>query len=335
MIQPQWPGLGPSYTPPPFPGGSYGAIEGTSASPPASSDGISPGWWNGSSGNASGYSGYGSSGSSMYGVLQSLLGMLGQLVNGLVGGSGSSSAPSGSGSWGGSGTGSAACGNGGCAPGAWGTYASQSPANQPAGGPPPPQQQYFNNVTISSTGDPHIAETGSRATPGGSVAVDEHYDSMSSHGDLADARSVAGGYRVATTVTQLGKDGITYNQSATVYANGNQDAITMNRNGSFSITSDGQSESLGRGESLTLAGGETVTENQDGSLAVSASNGRGGSITTSMRGTGSGVDVTVTANNIGIGGDVVGHDAGSGWEPPAPARHAPWRDTDGVAAATT
>jgi hypothetical protein len=329
MIQPQWPGLGPSYTPPPFPGGSYGAIEGTSALPPASSDVISPGWWNGSSANA-GYGGYGSSGSSMYGVLQSLLGMLGQLVNGLVGANATSGSQPSAGNWGNS----AACGNGGCTPGAWGTYASQSPANQPAGGPPPPQQQYFNNVTISSTGDPHIAETGTRATPGGSVAVDEHYDSMSSQGDLADARSVAGGYRVATTVTQPGKDGITYNQSATVYANHNSDAITMNRDGSVAITSDGQTESLGRGQSLTLAGGETVTENQDGSLAVSASNGRGGSITTSMRGTGSGVDVTVTGNHIGIGGDVVAHDAGSSWEQPAPDRHAPWRDADGVAAST-
>jgi hypothetical protein len=264
----------------------------------------------------------------MYGVLQALLGMLGQLVNGLVGGSGSSSGQTGmGGNLSGFGSGS---GNGN-----WGNYASQPGGNQTGvSAPPAPQQQYFNNVTISSTGDPHIAETGTRATPGGGVAVDERYDCMSSQSDLADARSAAGGYRVATTVTQPGKDGITYNQSATVYANHDQDAITMNRDGSFSISSDGQTESLTRGQSLTLAGGETVTENHDGSLAVSARNSRGGSITTSMRSTGSGVDVTVMGTNIGIGGDVVGHDAGSSWEQPAPAKHAPWRDADALTATT-
>jgi hypothetical protein len=49
-----------------------------------------------------------------------------------------------------------------------------------------------------------------------------------------------------------------------------------------------------------------------------------------MRGAGSGVDVTVTGTNIGIGGDVVAHDAGSSWEQPSPApvKHAPWRQAD-------
>ena len=119
--------------------------------------------------------------------------------------------------------------------------------------------QAFSDVTLSSTGDPHLAETGTRLGPGGPQAVNDRFDSMSSHDDLIDARGLAGGYRVSTTVTQPDAKGITSNQSATVHANCGRDGVTMNRDGSYSVTSNGQAVALTPGQTLTLGGGENVT----------------------------------------------------------------------------
>jgi hypothetical protein len=58
---------------------------------------------------------------------------------------------------------------------------------------------------------------------------------------------------------------------------------------------------------VTLAGGETVGENQDGSLTVRATNAAGGSIATTLRANGSGVDVTTHAHELSVGGDIVNH----------------------------
>jgi hypothetical protein len=163
--------------------------------------------------------------------------------------------------------------------------------------------QPFNNVSISSTGDPHIAETG--ATFGGQ-SVDEHYDDMAAQPDLVNA-NVAGGYRVATTVTSPNAKGVTYNQSASVTADHGRDLIAMQNDGSFSVSEDGRSIPLARGQTVTLGGGLQVTENANGSLAVAASNGQGGNIATTLSASGGGVNVTTTAQHLALGGSVVGH----------------------------
>jgi hypothetical protein len=170
-------------------------------------------------------------------------------------------------------------------------------------------QQQFSNLDVSSTGDPHIAAVGTRTGPGGGAALNEHYDSMTAHDDLVHSTDVAGGYRVSTTVTQPGTNGVTANQSATVHANYGWDQVTMNRDGSFAIADDGESVQLAAGSSRQLSGGETVTRNQDGSLTVTAANDRGGTIATTLRAIGGGVDVTTHAQNLAVGGDVVNHDA--------------------------
>jgi hypothetical protein len=172
------------------------------------------------------------------------------------------------------------------------------------------RQQRFQDVDISSTGDPHLAMTGTRRTPEGQQAVDQHYDSMSSHDDLLDTRDIAGGYRVSTTVTQPGGNGVTYNQSASVHADYGQETITLNKDGSFAISDHGAAVALTKGQSVGLSGGEIVTENQDGSLTVNDANARGGSISTTLHATGNGVDVTTHAHQIALGGDVVRHSAG-------------------------
>ena len=163
--------------------------------------------------------------------------------------------------------------------------------------------QRFADVDVSSTGDPHLAAVGTRE--GGGAALDVHWDSMASQNDLVHSTQIDGGYRVSTAVTQPGADGVTSNQSATVHANFDQDAVTLNRDGSFGIYDNGQEVRLSKGESAVLSGGETVSENQDGSLLVSARSATGGTIATTLRATGAGVDVTTHAHEIAVGGDAI------------------------------
>jgi hypothetical protein len=309
-MQTQWPGLGPNfdlssldaasgegrqlwpgYTPP---GGS----------PPQPGDAVGRSWWNcgtasanagapfgGLFGNSNG-GGFGSNGT-LTGLVSGLVNMLQQLVGSLLS---QSTNPGGSG-----------------LPNTGG-WQNPTPGGYPGAGgwqsplPNGPQQQ-FANVDVSSTGDPHIAETGTQSGPGGQHAVDVRWDSMTSHDDLVHSNQIEGGYRVSTTVTPPGANGVTSNQSATVHTNFDQDSVTMNRDGSFAVYDDGQQVQLGKGESADLSGGETVTVNQDGSLAVNASNGNGGTIATTLRGTGAGVDVTTHAHEIALGGDAITHGA--------------------------
>ena len=165
--------------------------------------------------------------------------------------------------------------------------------------------QRFADVDVSSTGDPHLAAVGTRESGGG--AIDAHWDSMASQNDLVHSAQIDGGYRVSTAVTQPGANGVTSNQSATVHANFDQDAVTMNRDGSFAIYDNGAEVRLGKGESAVLSGGETVSENQDGSLVVGARNATGGTIATTLRANGAGVDVTTHAHDITVGGDAIAH----------------------------
>ncbi|HEY4442344.1 MAG TPA: hypothetical protein VGN14_17930 [Candidatus Elarobacter sp.] len=285
MIQPQWPGLGPYLYPGSLGGTSTGGWGANGVPAATEADGIGPSWWSGQQTNATaGISGAGSSSSgAIWNVLQQIMGLMGQLLGAVLGNLGST------GGLGGTGTGT-------------GTGTTQPPGA--LGG----SQQRFADVDISSTGDPHLAETGTRETGNGTTqSVDEHFDSMTSHDDLVSARGVAGGYRVSTTATQPGANGVTYNDSATVHANADGDSVTMQHDGSFSVVSNGQAVSLTKGQTVTLGGGESVTENQDGSLLVSASNGRGGSIATTLRSTGNGVDVSTHAHELAVGGDVVHH----------------------------
>lgn len=283
MIQPQWPGLGPAFELSSLDGGSsdltISQFHGAGTPSPQRPDAVARPWWCGNAGNgASGgdplASFFGSSNAGnapLLGIMSGLIGTIQQLL---------------------------------------GAFLNQSPGTgQPGTTSPLPggPQQGFDNVDVSSTGDPHIAETGTRDAAGGGQAVDTRWDSMTSHDDLVHSNQIEGGYRVATAVTQPGANGVTFNQSATVHTNFDQDSVTLNRDGSFAIFDDGQRVQLGKGESATLSGGETVSVNQDGSLKVAADDGRGGTIATTLRSTGTGVDVTTHAHELALGGDAVTH----------------------------
>lgn len=174
----------------------------------------------------------------------------------------------------------------------------------------PPAGQFFRDADLSSTGDPHLALSGTRCGPGGDAHVDDRFDSMTSHRDLFDSRDVPGGYRVSTAVSQPDAKGVTTNRSATVHAGFGQDAITMRADGSFTVVDDGNPIALAKGRSATLSGGETVRADDDGSLVVSARSANGGgSIATTLRAVAGHVDVTAHAHGIDLGGDLVNHGA--------------------------
>ncbi len=175
---------------------------------------------------------------------------------------------------------------------------AQSPPQSAGGG-----EQSFANATAGSVGDPH--ETFSGTTAAG-TGVDGHWDSMSSHGNLLSSNSFDGGFRIATTVTQPNANGVTLNDHVSVASNGGNTNVTMNKDGSYDVTSYGQHVDLVTGHAVHVNDGETVTKNNDGSLTIDDINGRGGSIETTLRSNGSGgVDVNATAKNVHLGGYLI------------------------------
>jgi hypothetical protein len=161
----------------------------------------------------------------------------------------------------------------------------------------------FASATASSSGDPHLAFSGTTAA---GAAVDENWKSMRSHGDLLDSNSFAGGYRVSTQVTQPNAQGVTYNASASVTTAAGATTVSMRADGSYAVSSGGANVALQPGQTTSLGNGESVTLNADGSLTVNDTNAAGGSIATTLKSNGDGgVDVTTQATNVDLGGYLV------------------------------
>jgi hypothetical protein len=340
MINSQWPGLGSAVDFSSLDGGVGGprtaiGAGGDPFAPAATPDGVARPWWtcgtsagNGTgAGNGttsgSGFDPYGLSGSgtnSISGLLTNIMNALQQFASTLAQSGGIlSSSPStqqtgyqqsgyqqsgyqqtGAQQTGAQQPGSPQCTQPGQQP-PWQNQWPQSPGALGGG------EQRFSNVDVSSSGDPHLAEVGTREGPGGNQTVDQHWNSMTSHPDLVHTDQIAGGYRVSTAVTTPNAAGVTYNQSATVHTNYGQDSVTMNGDGSFSIDDNGHAVALANGQRTTLTGGATVSANDDGSLTVTASNTSGGFIETTLRSTGQGVDLDSHAHEIALGGDAITH----------------------------
>ncbi len=154
-------------------------------------------------------------------------------------------------------------------------------------------ERFFQNATGSSEGDPHLSFNGSR------------WNSMASQPDLLNSNSFAGGYQISTQVTQPNGRGVTWNQSATVALNNGATKVSLNSDGDATITSYGRSVNVARGQTVNLGDGESVTCNRDGSLSVTAQNGEGGRLMTTLSAKGKGVDVDVTAHDVDLGGALV------------------------------
>lgn len=128
---------------------------------------------------------------------------------------------------------------------------------------------------------------------------------MASQADLLNSNSFAGGFQISTQVTPPNAKGVTWNQSATVSLNNGATTVSMNDNGEASITSYRQSTSIAKGQTLELGDGASVTYEQNGSLQVTAQNGYGGRIATTLTPEGKGVNVDVTAHDVDLGGALV------------------------------
>jgi hypothetical protein len=180
-------------------------------------------------------------------------------------------------------------GSGGCPPYAGGGCEPYgNGACRPYGG-----ERFFQNATGSSEGDPHLTFNG------------EKWNNMASQPNLLNSNSFAGGFRISTQATSPGEKGVTWNQSATVTLNNGATTVTMRNNGEPSITMDGRSVAIARGQTLQLGIGESVTYQQNGSLRVTAQNGSGGRIETTLSPEGKGVNVDVSAHDIDLGGALV------------------------------
>lgn len=173
---------------------------------------------------------------------------------------------------------------------------------------------YFQSASGASAGDPHLSFNG---TTGAGANEQSHFDSMAGHNDLLDSDSFAGGYRISTSVTQPNANGVTRNQQATITTGFDETQVSLDNAGNAAIEQNGQTIVLANGQSYNLGNGEVVTRNSDGSVVVSDDNGMGGTISTTLRDNGQGVDVSAQAANVELGGDLVSQ---STMQPPPPGR---------------
>ncbi|HET9392256.1 MAG TPA: hypothetical protein VFO29_01850 [Candidatus Rubrimentiphilum sp.] len=164
-------------------------------------------------------------------------------------------------------------------------------------------QPFFNSAQGSSQGDPHLAFDGTTGTG----TQQARFDSMDDHPDLLDSNSFRGGFQIATEVTRPDANGVTFNRRAAVTTNFGATQVSLDNHGQARITRNGKSTLLSAGQSLQLGRSESVVRNADGSVVISETNESGGSITTTLRDSGPGVDVSVAAQAVQLGGDLVRH----------------------------
>lgn len=162
--------------------------------------------------------------------------------------------------------------------------------------------KYFQSASASSSGDPHLAFCGTDAQ---GKTTQAHFDSMSGHTDLLDSNSIDGGYRISTTVTQPRTNGITYNQQAGISTDYGQTQVCLDRAGTAYIEQNGTQFTIAAGQSYDVGNGEQVRRDVNGSVIVTAANGRGGSIVTTLSENGQGVDVNTQAHDVELYGDLV------------------------------
>ncbi len=162
-------------------------------------------------------------------------------------------------------------------------------------------QPLFSKAQASSTGDPHLAFDGTTAEG----TQQSRFDSMDDHPDLLDSNSFRGGFQIGTSVTPAGANGVTWNRRVAVSTNFGATQVSLDNQGHALVLRNGKSLSLAAGQSMQLGRGETVTRNTDGSLVISDDNGSGGNVTTTLRDSGPGVDVSVDAHAVTLGGDLV------------------------------
>lgn len=168
----------------------------------------------------------------------------------------------------------------------FGGGSSGSGGGLPGGSP----EQFYAQANGGSVGDPHLSFNG------------QTWNDMGSQSDLLDSASFGSGFQISTQASTPNQNGVTYNQSATISTNFGLNSVSMNNAGNVAILQNGEQVSLAKGQTLDMGNGETVTQNQDGSLQVLADDGMGGTMNTTLHANGNGVDVTTNAQNVDLGG---------------------------------
>jgi len=190
------------------------------------------------------------------------------------------------------------------------------------GTPSGTSETYVRNADASSVGDPHDAFNGTNRS-GGTIAGGK-WDNMQSHTDLLDSDSFAGGYTVSTKTTAPNANGVTMNASANVALDGGATDITMNANGSASLSSYGHNVQLQKGQSVQLGDGAKVSLGAGDALTISDTNAAGGTLSTRLTANGhGGVDVKASAQNVDLGGYLVNRTDGAPWPSPTPVTPLP------------
>jgi len=170
-------------------------------------------------------------------------------------------------------------------------------------GSPTTPEEFFNQATGNSQGDPHLSFSGTDAS---NHLETSRFDSMTDHPNLLNSNSFSGGYQLSTKVGAPQANGATLNQSATITTDYGRSAVSLNADGTTSIMRCGKPMTIANGQTLDLGHGETVTKNDDGSLAVTNTNSQGGRMTTMLRcNAAGGVDVSADATGVNLGGDLV------------------------------
>jgi hypothetical protein len=168
--------------------------------------------------------------------------------------------------------------------------------------PTAPATTLFTNATLGSVGDPHLSLSGTTAAS--ATPIDAHFDSMTSHDDLFSTPSF-GGFGVSTTAGAPNASGVTTNASATAFLDRGADTITMDADGSLAVTSGGRAIDVADGTSVTLDGGATLSRASNGAVTIADTTPSGRSLSTTFAANGSGVDVSATAQNVALGGDLI------------------------------
>ncbi len=179
----------------------------------------------------------------------------------------------------------------------------------------------FQNVSLASTGDPHLSVSGTEQNADGSTSnVNSKFDSMTGHQDLFSTRDFGDGFHVSTAVTTPSANGITQNASATATMDGGREIVSMTNTGAISVTDHGQSVGLTPGQSIRLSGGQQVSEGANGSVSVTESRFGENLTTTFTNNNGGGVDVTATGQNVTLAGDLITGGTTPVAQTPAPQR---------------
>ncbi len=167
---------------------------------------------------------------------------------------------------------------------------SQFASGNAAGNPGVPGEQYYANANAASLGDPHLSFNGTA------------WDNMGNQPDLLHSDSFPGGFSLATQTTAPNAQGVAWNQRATISTNYGATSVSLDNAGTATVMQNGMPIEVQTGTPLNLGNGDTVMLGTDGSVQMTANNGLGGSITTTLRKNGNGVDVTCNASNVDLGG---------------------------------